>query len=163
MNILSKQNSTAMKGFFILLIIFGHCSLLGADWSHGIKYHVYSWYNYLYDFHVACFFILPFLYNKNTYKKGNIKKYAARLLVPFLLFCLICFLISLLYNKPINIYILPLALLTGSEYLLKNSIGFGYLWFLPAMFTLLLIKDFYYTSCRIIKIGVVLCCWQIHQ
>ena len=62
-SLISRDDSTAIKGLLLLLVAFGHTSMLTTNYSVGDK--IFLWY-WLYSFHVYLFFILPFVYG---YKK----------------------------------------------------------------------------------------------
>lgn len=156
-SLLSKDESFAIKGFLILLIVLGHNSFVCFTWKN---YEVISprflW-QFLYTFHVYCFLILPFFYNEKTYKKGNILKYSKRLLFPYLWVCAICFFISvvLLHYPFYGWKSLLKALVYGCERLLDENLHFSFPWFLPAMFTLMLLKDLFYSANNIIRIALI--------
>lgn len=58
-SLIAREASTAIKGLLMLLVVFGHTSLLTTDYSTGDKTFLWKW---LYTFHVYIFFILPFIY-----------------------------------------------------------------------------------------------------
>lgn len=159
----SKEASNAIKGLLILLIVLGHNSILCGVWDGCAttdKRFIWQW---LYTFHVYCFFLLPFMYNKQPYRKGNIGKNALRLLYPYVWVCLVCLLIILfVIGAPFNgLTNLLYAMTWGSDRLLEENLGLNFSWFLPAMFSLLLLKDIYYSTNRywkgfLLGIGVLL-------
>ncbi|MDD6482274.1 MAG: acyltransferase family protein [Lachnospiraceae bacterium] len=163
---ISKEASSAIKGVLILLVVLGHNSLLCNEWNGSVPVERYFYWRWLYTFHVYCFFILPFIYNRKPYTKGNIIKYAVRLLYPYLWICALCAIINVyvLRNPFAGWYELLRAVLYGSELLLDNTIGFNFPWFLPAMFSLLLLKDVYYSNgkiVRVILVGIGIVLWFI--
>jgi fucose 4-O-acetylase-like acetyltransferase len=91
---LTKDNSNSIKGFLILLIVFGHNTLLYKySLSDGTKIE-YDWYWFLYSFHVYGFFILPFFYEHKEGVRQKflriLKKNAIRLLYPYMWICTLC-------------------------------------------------------------------------
>ena len=82
MNIeLSRDESYTIKGILITLIVLGHMKPL-IPWPSP----VFTW---LYSFHVACFFVLPFFYKKGSVDnlKKHILKLAVRTGIPYSLRC----------------------------------------------------------------------------
>lgn len=156
-SLIFRDSSETFKGILILLILLGHNSILVRNWVNGeivSSNYIYTW---LYSFHVYSFFILPFLYNSNSYKKGNLKKYATKILYPYFWIFIICLLI---YNvsgetHSNSISYIIYSFFIGNDMLLKDVIGFNFPWFLPIMFSILLLKDFYYSSTKSIKLIII--------
>lgn len=149
-NYLSRDESTAIKGLLIFLIILGHNAVL----TQSVK----SIMPFLYLFHVKLFFIIPFLYKvkTNTFKV-SLEKNFVRLYYPFLVFF---FLLSFAFyitndtindpNQIANIFkgisdnkflYFSSTIFTGSPYLIDFFTGYQFLWFLPVMFSLNIIKN----------------------
>lgn len=163
---ISKEASNAIKGLLIVLVVLGHNSILCHVWDGCTTTEPLFIWRWLYTFHVYCFFILPFIYNKFPYRKGNIRKYATRLLYPYLWVCLICAALSLfVMGNPFKGWKnLAQAVIWGSDKLLDENMGFNFPWFLPAMFTLLLLKDFYYSAGECLKkivVGSAVLLWVV--
>ena len=144
------NESTAIKGLLIILIILGHAQPLIQ-----IPGRVRS---FIYEFHVHCFMILPLLYPIKQLSKGRIKNYFARLMVPYILLFLLFFsgkiiapCISYLSGSPSHVnYVETIirgghSLIMGGYFPLGNSIEVRYLWFLPVMFSFLFLRDYYNT------------------
>ena len=144
---LNREQSGAIKGVLIFLIVLGHNALFTDSLKGSFEY--------LYSFHVQAFFILPFLYDikqTNSFKNSFLKNFA-RLYYPFLLFFIIFSVIfyitngsSIDMNKIIEInnnktLYYANVLLTGNYYLIDYYSGFQYLWFLPVMFSMCIIKE----------------------
>lgn len=140
---ISFEESNAIKGLLIFLIILGHNRIFSAVASS----QCWMW---LYSFHVYSFFLLPFFYPEKGINGDRIRNNAVKLLYVYLIWFIIY---SLCYQ--IMLHIVPslaksdtiptafqyiLAMLTGSQSLLGNTSGFMVLWFLPVMFSMLLIK-----------------------
>lgn len=163
---ISKEASNAIKGLLIVLVVLGHNSILCRVWDRCMSTGALFHWQWLYTFHVYCFFLLPFIYNKNPYRKGNFRKYALRLLYPYMWICAVCTMLSMavLGNLFKGWENLLYAVVFGSDRLLVENMGFNFPWFLPAMFSLLLLKDFYYSSqkyVRYILLGIGLTMWAI--
>ncbi len=139
-SLLSKRESSIIKGMLILLIILGHNGILMGK-APGLT--VTSFNNYLYSFHVYCFLFLPFLYNIPLFTKERIKKNFIHLYKPYTAAFLLLLLISLFSSPKTNLVGIIWAYISGSEPLLKTNIGASFIWFLPTMFSLLLMRDFF--------------------
>lgn len=144
---INRDESGAIKGLLIFLIVLGHNALF----TNSIK----GSFEYLYTFHVQSFFVLPFLYgvSKKSSFKESFKKNFARLYYPFLLFFIVLSFVfhitgssNIDMNKLVEIndnkilYYVN-TLLTGNFYLIDYFSGFQYLWFLPVMFSMCIIKE----------------------
>ena len=147
---ISFDESRAIKGLLIFLIVLGHNAVFTRALSGS--------FHFIYTFHVQAFFILPFfyVYTKQSRFIDSFKKYFARLYYPFILFFIILSLIfcitdgyNLDYNKVLNlensnieaIWFYILTLFTGNYYLIDYFTGFQYLWFLPVMFSMSVLKE----------------------
>ena len=144
------DESTAIKGLLIILIILGHAQPLIQ-----IPGRVRS---FFYEFHVHCFMILPLLYPIKQLSKGRIKNYIARLMVPYILLFLLFFSGKIIppfiiylsgYSSHVNFVETIIrgghSLIMGGYFPLGDSIEVRYLWFLPVMFSFLIIRDYYNT------------------
>lgn len=163
---LSRDASNALKGLLILLIVWGHNSILCRAWNGCQSAETFFYKELLYTFHVYCFFILPFFYNKNPYSKGNIRKNTIRLLYPYLWVTLLCLIlnVSLSGQDFKGLAHFSWAMISGSDILLDEVIGFSFPWFLPTMFSLLILKDVYYSAgkyVRSVHIGIGLILWSV--
>ena len=69
-SLITRDASTAIKGLLMLLIIFGHSGMLTTDYSTGYRTFFWQW---LYNFHVYVFMILPFIYGYHQ-TNGNEKE-----------------------------------------------------------------------------------------
>ena len=133
--ILSRDKSSAIKGLLIFLVVLGHNHFFVDSFSEGC----YKW---LYSFHVALFFILPFYYPEKPFSWNRVLTNAKRLLWPYTYLFIIFSLISIFILK-ISVCDIGIihTYITGDFYRLRMYIGFQYLWFLPAMFSMLMFKD----------------------
>lgn len=148
-SLLQKDESSAVKGFLILLIVLAHNKyLMQGGFSN----------RYLYSFHIYSFFLLPFLYNFKVVSLNDLiwRKFK-RLYIPYTTVFLLLIGIAVYQNNILEIGQLSLALLCGSQRLFTDSLGFGsFLWFIPTMFSLLIIRWLYYTSSRTIRLLLLL-------
>ena len=135
---LSRNQSATIKGLLILLIMLGHNDLLMTDPASGGKRFVFQW---LYSFHVYCFFILPFLYGK---KPLSVKRFADnvfRFWISYFWIFMLCLIANALFTKGIMSFSdYFYAFFIGDKPILKEVVGFYFPWFLPAMFSVLLFK-----------------------
>lgn len=132
---ISKDNSTAIKGVLICLVMLGH----NQYFTQALPYGCFEW---LYCFHVSAFFILPFLYKDHAFSWSRTWSYFKRLMWPYTYMFVSLFLLNIFLHQKgqfdlglLNTYI------TGNFYTLRTYIGGQYLWFLPAMFSMLVMKD----------------------
>lgn len=132
---INKEDSNVIKGVLMLLIILGH--------NHILVPTEETLFHYLYSFHLVCFFILPYFYNKElSYSWNSIKSLIRRLLIPYTVFFVFCLLVSSVIVGIQHKSFLDIAkgYIIGSPYTLRNSVGFIFLWFLPSFFSFSLIR-----------------------
>lgn len=141
---ISRSESNSIKGLLIMLVIIGH--------SYSLYGFPMSLRSFMYTFHYHCFFILPFLYPIKPLSKERFKNYIARLIIPYLSVFIITFVSLFVYklikgsaDMPYFFYAVK-AMVMGGYYPLNSSIGIRYIWFLPAMFSMVILKDYYFTS-----------------
>ncbi len=138
---LSKEESSAIKGLLIILIVLGH----NMVFTYAVeKYQVMV---YLYLFHIQTFFIIPFLYDENPLQWQKAKDLIVRFYVPYLWFFTIFFTgYFLIYKHGAKFDTAEFlnVLFTGNGMLLAKYVGFQLLWFLPAMLMTMLVKGCYY-------------------
>lgn len=168
-SLITRDESSAIKGLLMLLIIFGHTSMLTTNFATGERTYFWKW---LYTFHVFVFFILPFIYGHK--RKRNVietptggcidyhevifelKHNFVKLFIPYVWFCVISGVLFLSigggdFNPKGMIY----AFLFGKQSALGQYFGFNLLWFLPAMLALLTLKSIYYNSNKFVRISIV--------
>lgn len=135
----SFEETNIIKGILMLLVIAGHCHYLIPIDSLPFRY--------LYHFHVFCFFILPFFYDKrNNFTFSKIKNTIIKCYVPYFFFFVLCTIIYLMVDKSWGDYNggkSVLAFFIGNDQLLKTQTGFYYLWFLPTFCSFTIIKYFF--------------------
>ena len=134
---LDKEQSESIKGILIVLIVFGHNHVLCPNTeSGGIM-------EYLYTFHVASFFILPFFYqSKKDVSIARIGKTIVRNWVPYFWTCLVCWIVCSLYKHNFEFgRSHVLAFFQGTQTPIQQYFGFVFPWFLPTYctFSLLLL------------------------
>lgn len=148
------QESAAIKGVLIFLIILGHNMLF--------TYYVLPvrGMEYLYCFHIHAFFILPFLYGSKPLTKQRLGDYFIRLYWPFLLLTLVVSVIYAMigYQRWDALNIIRMWL-TGEPKLLKEYCGVQIFWFMPAIFSLSVLKDLFYHSGKLVR--SVLIMWSV--
>ncbi len=140
MNLISRDASAAFKGFLILLIVLAHNELLMTNSAGGQSFALDCFQLFI----VHGFFLLPFLYGPKELTGRRALDYLAKLCVPYAWIFGVCLLINAAYTHRVST---PLeyghAFIFGNGALLKSTIGFNFPWFLPAMFSLLLMKGLY--------------------
>ncbi len=148
---LTRNQSRAIKGFLIFLIVLGHNAMFTKSLPGSFEY--------VYLFHVQAFFILPFLYGKtkNENFQTAFKKNFIRLYYPYILFFVALSLINYLVirlsgqNFDLNALYFPAngnkvlyyisTFFTGNYYLIDVFTGMQYLWFLPVMFSMTMLMN----------------------
>lgn len=148
-SLIEKKLSTGWKGILILLIVLGHCSLL-CKYGPG-ESDFYTWRSWLYSFHVWGFFVLPFFYGSKTINMSGwgvywktLRKYLVKLYIPYTWITMVCILIALVLGKNLNLVQVIQAWIVGSQWMTSQYIGFHFLWFLPTMFAVLVMRDVYF-------------------
>lgn len=125
---ISRDESAAIKGLVIILIVLGHCK--------GIVENPINNDIWLYSFHVQIFFILPWIYPfKEKTMKDLFITSVIRLLIPYVIFYTLSF---ILFNA-----VMPIegerhsyfsAFFSASPKTIQNTVGIVAIWFLPVFF-----------------------------
>ncbi len=124
-----------MKGILILLIILGHNSILTQN--------ILGLYDYLYSFHVLTFFILPWFYT-TTFSWNSTIKRSTKIWFWYLAFFVVQVVFyNLLFDTTFSLDETFKAFFLGGHTLLKGVTGYMYLWFMPAFFFSMLVRDVY--------------------
>lgn len=136
-SLLSRIESNAIKGILIILIVLGHNKYVMQGGMSNV---------YLYSFHVYAFFYLPFLYDfKNMEWCKFFQKNLIRLYVPYSIFFFILLSIALGQNRLLSPFSIFATYICGSQNMLYTTFGFGsFLWFIPTMLSVLIIRQIYY-------------------
>jgi peptidoglycan/LPS O-acetylase OafA/YrhL len=170
-SLISREASTAIKGLLMLLIVFGHTGWVTTDFVTGDRTFFWHW---LYTFHVYIFLILPFIYGYK--KQGNISemevadgKYVdinqvlndlkhnlIKIGVPYCWFFLFSAIVFVTVGGgQFDLKGILYAFFFGNEPLMDKYIGFNFMWFLPAMLALTMLKSVYYNSNKTIRIIII--------
>ena len=153
---LTIDQSSAIKGVLMLLIMLGHNHILAPIGGQLFQY--------LYNFHIFGFFILPFLYNRNIPwdKKKAINGFI-KIWVPYIVFFIFCYLLYhvVVLKDRIDAVKMLYGLVNANERTIKDIAGFGFLWFLPAyysmsLFMMLFVKPNKYAYIIILLVGILL-------
>lgn len=153
---LTLEQSSAIKGVLMLLIMLGHNHILAPIGG--------QLFCYLYNFHIFGFFILPFLYNKKlSLDIKLVYNNFVKTWIPYIVFFLFCYLtyhILILKNK-IDIIEILYGIFNANERTIKDVAGFGFLWFLPAYFSMSLYMMLFanpnkYNYIFIFAVGIIL-------
>lgn len=144
---ISKDESSVIKAILMFLIVLGHNMIFTTSLE---RYHIME---YIYQFHIQAFFLLPFLYGTKPLSKKRLGDYFVRYLWPFVSLTFTSFILyHVIYQKQeFDIVGLLQMWLTGDTLLIKKYCGVQIFWFLPAMFSMTIFKDLYYYSNRYIK------------
>lgn len=132
----------AFKGILISLIVLGHNTLFFAACP--------LCFNVLYNFHVACFLLLPFIVPGAAVGRAGLRDRLARYFVPHWLFFALACLLYLLLKVPWEPAALAdwagkvaLAVVISDQEHYKEACGFGLFWFLPALFAMVVLLGAY--------------------
>jgi len=127
------------KGILICLIVLGH-NYLFSKW-------VPEAFGVLYNFHVACFLLLPFLFPSGVMSGNWLKDRLTRYLVPhffFLGIAAVAYYVIFVHGSQTGAFewlvSLGLAITFSSETTYDESVGLRLFWFLPALLSLVLIR-----------------------
>lgn len=147
-----------LKGILIVLIVIGHNVLLSTLFP--------EFRSQIYNFHVAGFMLLPFLFRSRKLSARLVADRAVRYLVPFAAFyTLSALLYAAVISPPDSLTSWSVdyfrGLLLGSDRAVKSGSGLALFWFLPAIFTLSLIRAAA-TSGKWIRLSLLAACLVIH-
>lgn len=154
--VITRQESAAIKGLLIFIIVLGHNYIFAERFV--------TCYDYLYTFHVACFFILSFIYPPKRLSKSRVVDYFVRTYIPYICFFLLLFLCNLILRTrgitlgrseqigEMSLIGALTSILNGGVDLLPTYTIFQYLWFLPAWFSFSVLKDLLHGGGQIIAI-----------
>jgi len=156
---ISKENSDSLKGILILLVIIGHNTIISE-----ITPQIFQ---VLYNFHVIGFLLLPFISLPKALTKKNIINISIRYYIPLLWYFTIAFIIYnfFLYKHSFDFSISEKYFITGiigSARLFDQNTGFQLFWFLPALFSLVLLKMIFYHVSKPIRIMLLFIFIIIH-
>lgn len=162
---ISREESTAIKGLLIMMIVLGHNHVLAP--SNSLLF------SYLYSFHLMCFFILPWFYfsQHKAICMDHIFSILRRNYVPYSIFFLICLTLFIIKEKSLNIDWIQTTkgYCIGSPLNLRLSVGFIFLWFLPSFASFSILKIFCNTSAPLKYLLLTLSCsiiflpWNIQE
>lgn len=136
-----------------MLIILGH------DMTFTIPLNGYGVMSYFYTFHIQGFFLLPFLYGigKGNYTAHKLGTTVIRLYWPYFILSTLLLLINgcLSGLDRINFATVARLYLLCDSVTLRQVCGLQILWFLPAMLSLVLLKELYYRNNRVVKVALL--------
>lgn len=144
---LSREESLAIKAVLIFIIALGHNQIFTDSLDN------YKVMRYIYTFHIQAFFLLPFLYGSKHLSWERIKNYAVRLYWPYVLFASITFILyyCIFQKQGFDAIAYIKTIFIGEVSIIREYTGVQIFWFLPAMFSLTIIKDLYYQSGKPLK------------
>lgn len=146
-----------IKGLLILFVAFGH--------MHAVQLNARPVYDLIYIFHVAGFLILPFLLPSPVLSGSFLAKRFVRYAVPFFWFftlCTVLFYLVFLRHKGVTLpeigqsYLI--GLLTASTHTLDDASGLKLFWFLPALFTLTVLRACWSSLQPLARIPLLIAC-----
>lgn len=124
---LNREYSDTIKGILIILIVIGHNHVLCPNTEAG------GIMQYLYLFHVAGFFILPFFYNTRVdITWSSISKIIIRCWIPYFWICFLCFIVMCTVRHQFDFgWGNICAFFYGTQSPIRKYFGFIFPWFLP--------------------------------
>lgn len=148
---IGRDCSTSFKGVYILLITVGHNYFFTTA---TVSVEFMPW---LYMFHIAGFFILPSLYGAKRLTNSSVMTNAVRFLWPYFILTTIFYLgYHVIYcHGGFELNELLGLLLFCRARDLSELCGFQILWFMPAMFSMLLLKDLFFMLSRRWRIAML--------
>lgn len=141
----------------MLLIVLGH------NWFFTMATIKLCMMEYFYMFHIAGFFMLPFLYGSRGLTWRGIGDHAARLMWPFLILTTVFYIGVWVIAKGNDFSAGQLidTLASGNSSKLKLYCGFQVLWFLPSMFAAMIVHDLVFTGRFFKAVVIVLGLWLL--
>ena len=134
----------AFKGLLICLIVLGHNSLFSSEFP--LPFRV------LYNFHVACFLLLPCIFFGQSVRGLQVADRLVRYGVPHILFFLLACVLYFYFFVPRNLAAVQewagtvfIALLFSSEETYNTAVGLRLFWFLPALLNLLFLRSLFFS------------------
>lgn len=155
-SLITRDESSAIKGLLMLLIVFGHTGMITTNFATGERTFFWNW---LYTFHVYVFLILPFIYG---YQKPEsfvkeLKHDLIKIGIPYCWFFLFSAVIFVVVGGGnLNLKGMLYAFVFGNEPLFDQYIGFNFIWFLPSLLALMVLKSVWYNSKPIVKWIIVI-------
>ena len=148
-SLLSREESNAVKGVLILLVILGHdipFVRLTDPWM------VMVW---IYLFHIHSFFLLPYLYPLKKLSRGRLRDSFIRFYVPFLVLSFVLMALRLFSvngnGMGLTLPEVLLGLVGGSPEQMKSIFGVQFPWFLPAMFMAGVVREAFMAASPVCK------------
>jgi fucose 4-O-acetylase-like acetyltransferase len=150
---LRSREMDALKGCLIALIVFGHNIYLGQLWQPLNQF--------VYNFHVTCFLLLPFILPPRPLTASFAVDRAVRYLVPhYVFFLLACCSYGALFVAGDQVWDwlrdVAIAALVGSSQTTKSASGFQLYWFLPALLSLVLLRALWTRSGGPVRSAILL-------
>ncbi len=131
-----------LKGILIAMIVLGHNTTFSASYPTA--------FDAFYNFHVACFLLLPFIFCAHSGFMTIGKDRLARYLVPHTLFFLLACALYLAWFVPKDLFDIArwlvsvlMAALLSTEGMYHAACGFRLFWFLPALLALAALLSLY--------------------
>ena len=152
---IASEKIDAAKGMLILLLLLGHASNF---WTPE-PYPTFS----IKFFHVACFLLLPFIYDTKPLNLNFLRNRLVRYYIPF---CAATLTYGILYSFAIShefsLLTITKALLIGNAPQLDNATGLRALWFMPALITIIALSALLIGRLRIPLITLVPLTFLVH-
>ena len=146
---ISRDTSEIMKGILIFLIIIGHNSLLSASFPEIDQY--------LRSFRTPLFLILPWFYISRPPTCPKIAKRSGKIWFWYFTFFVVQVVFyNLLFDTTFSLTETTKAFFLGGHILLKEVTGYMYLWFMPAFFFAMLVRDVYTIANKLARYAMII-------
>lgn len=142
-----RDNLNVVKGVYIVLIVLGHNIVLTKN--------IEGLFGFLYSFHVFGFFFLPFIYVAKPFQVGKLVDYFVRYFVPYTWVGSFSAVIYFFYSEfgffGGALIGFAKGWVLGNAHALKTGTGFQFLWFLPTLFCVVVLRMFIVDQCPLVQ------------
>ena len=137
----SKDQINAVKGILILSVMVGHLRSLA-----GVNLDIFQ---FVYNFHVICFLLLPFIYPVKQVNKAQILTWVWRFFVPFSVFFIAYGALNALFlGADYNMADIFKGYFVATPDMIDMVTGSKILWFLPHIFLVFVVFSLVMTKCQ---------------
>lgn len=154
-DLFSRAQVDAAKGFLILSVIIGHLRSLS-----GVNHEIFQ---FVYNYHVVGFLILPFLYPIKTINKQQIIIWIARFYVPFTAFFILYSVLSIAaLGADFDLLIFMKGYVIATPEMIDHATGSAILWFLPHIFLVMITISLIFKKIRLPIIVLIIISFLLH-
>ena len=137
----SREQINAVKGLLILSVMIGHIRSLAGE-----NLEIFQ---FVYNFHVVAFLLLPFIYPIKQVSKAQIITWAFRFFVPFTVFFIAYGVLNMLFlNANFGFVDVMRGYFIATPLLIDRVTGSEILWFLPHIFLVFVLFNLVMTRAK---------------